>query len=135
MRLPVPTLGGDSPPRPPAASDDNRGMGPVFATAVRAAIDAGEAFIGALVGRRLPLVIALGAPATPGRDALDPSVRCRATTHPEVLVYELLDAHADTAELAAEPRGEPRWAAHLDYLRALQRTGREALAQMVEDRT
>lgn len=47
------------------------------------------------------------------------------------LVYELLDAHADTADLAAEFRCEPRWAAHLDYLRALQRTARETLAQMV----
>ena len=45
------------------------------------------------------------------------------------LLYELLDAHADTADLAAELAYDPRWAAHLDYLRALQRTGREALAQ------
>lgn len=44
------------------------------------------------------------------------------------LVYELLDAHADTAQLAGELERDPRWAAHLDYLRALQRTGREALA-------
>jgi hypothetical protein len=47
------------------------------------------------------------------------------------LVYELLDAHADTAELAGElPAQEPRWAAHLDYLRALQRTARATLAQL-----
>jgi hypothetical protein len=46
------------------------------------------------------------------------------------LVYELLDAHADTAELAADLGPDPRWTAHLDYLRALQRAGREALAQM-----
>ncbi len=46
------------------------------------------------------------------------------------LLYELLDAHADTARLAAGPArdGDLRWRAHLDYLRALQRTGREALA-------
>jgi hypothetical protein len=44
------------------------------------------------------------------------------------LVYELLDAHADTAALAAPLGRDPRWAAHLDYLRALQRTGRELLA-------
>jgi hypothetical protein len=44
-------------------------------------------------------------------------------------MYELLDAHADTAELAAELAEEPRWAAHLDYLRALQRKGRQALAE------
>jgi hypothetical protein len=45
-----------------------------------------------------------------------------------VLVYELLDAHADTAQLAGELECDPNWAAHLDYLRALQRKGREALA-------
>jgi hypothetical protein len=45
------------------------------------------------------------------------------------LVYELLDAHADTADLAAELTADPRWAAHLDYLRALQRVGRGALAE------
>jgi hypothetical protein len=44
------------------------------------------------------------------------------------LVYELLDAHADTADLADGLESDPRWAQHLDYLRALQRTGREALA-------
>lgn len=47
------------------------------------------------------------------------------------LVYELLDAHSDTTQLAAEHEhdGDVRWRAHLDYLRALQRTGREALAR------
>ena len=42
------------------------------------------------------------------------------------LVYELLDAHADTLELTAG--GDLRWEAHLDYLRALQRKAREILA-------
>jgi hypothetical protein len=48
------------------------------------------------------------------------------------LVYELLDAHDDTVRLASAPAGveaEPAWQAHLDYLRALQRVGREALAR------
>jgi hypothetical protein len=44
------------------------------------------------------------------------------------LIYELLDAHSDTAQLAAGLADEPVWEAHLDYLRALQRKGREALA-------
>jgi hypothetical protein len=48
------------------------------------------------------------------------------------LVYELLDAHEDTARLARELGCDPRWAAHLDYLRRLQRVGREALAQTAE---
>jgi hypothetical protein len=50
------------------------------------------------------------------------------------LVYELLDAHQDTARLASELEcGDEAWAAHLDYLRDLQRVGREALAGLGED--
>lgn len=45
------------------------------------------------------------------------------------LAYELLDAHADTAQLADCLPYDVAWAAHLDYLRALQRTGRETLAR------
>lgn len=44
------------------------------------------------------------------------------------VIYELLDAHTDTAQLAAGLADDPVWDAHLDYLRALQRKGREALA-------
>ena len=45
------------------------------------------------------------------------------------LAYELLDAHTDTAQLADGLPYDPCWAAHLDYLRALQRKGRETLAR------
>ena len=45
------------------------------------------------------------------------------------LLYELLDAHIDTIALAGELEGDECWAAHLDYLRDLQRVGREALAR------
>ena len=45
------------------------------------------------------------------------------------LAYELLDAHSDTAQLADGLPYDPPWAAHLDYLRALQRKGREMLAR------
>jgi hypothetical protein len=44
------------------------------------------------------------------------------------LLYELLDAHVDTMRMAGELDSDPAWAAHLDYLRDLQRVGREALA-------
>lgn len=47
-----------------------------------------------------------------------------------VLIYELLDAHQDTAELADEMADDPVWQAHLDYLRALQCKGRELLAHL-----
>jgi hypothetical protein len=51
------------------------------------------------------------------------------------LVYELLDAHDDTARLV---RGdidcwEEAWFAHLEYLRSLQRVGRELLAHAEYD--
>ena len=45
------------------------------------------------------------------------------------LVYELLDAHDDTMRLAQPAVSDDAWAAHLDYLRQLQRIGREALAR------
>jgi hypothetical protein len=44
------------------------------------------------------------------------------------LVYELLDAHDDTVQLASELEADLAWEAHLAYLRALQRKGREVLA-------
>lgn len=47
------------------------------------------------------------------------------------LVYELLDAHADTDRLVHGPSTELSWQVHLHYLRDLQRTGREILAQGV----
>jgi hypothetical protein len=45
------------------------------------------------------------------------------------LVYELLDAHADTEQLAGAPSTQLLWRAHLHYLRDLQRAGREILAR------
>jgi hypothetical protein len=45
------------------------------------------------------------------------------------LVYELLDAHDDTARLAADLVIDLRWQVHLAYLRDLQRHGRESLAR------
>ena len=45
------------------------------------------------------------------------------------LVYELLDAHEDTARLAAEMANDSLWGVHLGYLRDLQRIGREALGR------
>ena len=53
------------------------------------------------------------------------------------VVYELLDAHHDTARLASETGvdcSNMPWRGHLEYLRALQRKGREALAQIEEQR-
>ena len=46
------------------------------------------------------------------------------------LVYELLDAHSDTVDLASQ-LNDPDWQAHTEYVRALQRRGREILALSV----
>jgi len=47
------------------------------------------------------------------------------------LVYELLDASADTQRLLLEvPHAQLPVCVHLDYLRDLQRVGRELLAQV-----
>jgi hypothetical protein len=69
---------------------------------------------------------------TPGRSHLSGRA---AMTSAEDLIYELLDAHSDTAKLADASELDDSWAAHLDYLRALQRTGRETLAQIAEERS
>jgi hypothetical protein len=46
------------------------------------------------------------------------------------LIYELLDAHDDTARLASDLQADPGWRSHLDYLRDLQRVGRELVARL-----
>ena len=46
------------------------------------------------------------------------------------LVYELLDAHADTICMGEEMAGGLEWEAHVDYLRDLQRISREVLANL-----
>ncbi len=46
------------------------------------------------------------------------------------LAYELLDAHDDTARLVHGGVAGEDWPAHLDYLRCLQRRGREVLASV-----
>jgi hypothetical protein len=50
------------------------------------------------------------------------------------LVYELPDAHDDTARLAQGLNGDARWATHLEYLQRLQRVGRELVAASAADR-
>jgi hypothetical protein len=45
------------------------------------------------------------------------------------LLTELIDAHTDTVQLiTSDERTELEWSAHCDYLRALQRVGRETVA-------
>ncbi|MHB8693893.1 MAG: hypothetical protein ACYDHH_21860 [Solirubrobacteraceae bacterium] len=46
------------------------------------------------------------------------------------LTYELLDAHCDTICLAENSSGTPGWAAHVAYLKDLQRVGQRTLAEV-----
>ncbi|MGN6166589.1 MAG: hypothetical protein ACTHQQ_00260 [Solirubrobacteraceae bacterium] len=43
----------------------------------------------------------------------------------------MLDAHDDTARLAADLAVDQHWQVHLEYLRDLQRHGRESLARAI----
>jgi hypothetical protein len=45
------------------------------------------------------------------------------------LIDELLDAHCDTVCLGDELQSDPEWAAHLAYLRDLQRAGHAIVAR------
>jgi hypothetical protein len=57
------------------------------------------------------------------------TIACVAT-----LVYELLDAHDATAQLAEHLAEEDAWAVHLEHLRVLQRRGREVMADLTRER-
>lgn|GEM_PF-4911608 len=50
-----------------------------------------------------------------------------------VLLEELVEASTDTVQLMAAHDLGVRWRAHLDYLRALCRRGRAALARLAEE--
>jgi hypothetical protein len=71
-------------------------------------------------GEQAPSGLAITAPQARGLTEL---------TDIETLVYELLDAHADTVCLADGLEHDPAWSAHIDYLRALQREGLALLSQ------
>jgi hypothetical protein len=71
------------------------------------------------------------AESPPGRGREVSDVPTQRPGRAVVLIYELLDAHDDTARLAGDLARDPEWQAHLEYLRALQRKGRELLARIV----
>jgi hypothetical protein len=98
---------------------------------IQAAVWAGEALICLRLGpavlraHSVPQAVHPAPETTAGDDHLPDA---EAAAGLAALVYEVLDAHADTAQLAdGLPYDRPR-AAHPDYLRALQRKGRETLA-------
>jgi hypothetical protein len=71
--------------------------------------------------------IRLSLPA-PRPDMTNANPTADLSDHLARLVYELLDAHYDTARLAGDDAEDERWHAHLAYLRDLQRVAREVLA-------
>ncbi|HWI75306.1 MAG TPA: hypothetical protein VNT55_25320 [Baekduia sp.] len=133
MRLPVPTPGSDHHRAVALRRTDERRLGASLADALRAAVVAAEAVVQAVVRGGPSAPAAQRAPAPAASVSSDERARRRPAVEHETLVYELLDAHADTADLAAELVSEPLWAAHLDYLRALQRKGRQTLAQTSDE--
>jgi len=99
---------------------------------VAASLRAGTAVVSAAVGLLVSVLGDRAAPHRPparsdGVDLLEERPDLSRVTN---LVYELLDAHLDTVELALELGDDPAWSAHLEYLRALNRQGREAVAHI-----
>ena len=105
------------------------------AIGIQAAVCAGGALIysrlgaAALRAHSVPQALHPASDTTAGDREADSAAAASLAT----LAYELLDAHADTAQLANGLPYDPSWAAHLDYLRALQRKGRETLARTAPD--
>jgi hypothetical protein len=98
---------------------------------LHAAVCAGEALICLRLGAAVLRDHSLRQAVHPARErtASDHQPDAEAAAGLALLAYELLDAHADTAQLADCLAYDRSWAAHLDYLRALQRKGRETLAR------
>ena len=102
---------------------------------IQAAVCAGGALVclrlGVAGGRAhcVPQAVHMSAAGISGNQQSD----AEAAAGLAALEYELLDAHADTAQLADGLPYDRSWAAHLDYLRALQRKGREMLARTAHE--
>jgi hypothetical protein len=96
---------------------------------IRAAVSAVETFIAAVARGPAPARSGISNPAGARRAHVDDAHSGMKVQH-ERLVYELLDAHADTVQLASDLAHEEQWAVHLEYLRGLQRTGYEVLASI-----
>ena len=89
--------------------------------------------VAACVGGAL-VCLRLGAAGRRASATGDQQSAAKAAGDLAAITYELLDAHADTAQLADGLPCDPSWAAHLDYLRALQRKGRETLARATAEK-
>ncbi len=99
---------------------------------LHAAVRAGEALICLRLGAAALRAHCAPQAVHPARETTassDHQPDAQAPASLTILAYELLDAHADTAQLADGLADDRSWAAHLDYLRALQRKGRETLAR------
>lgn len=117
----------------PLFRDPERLRDRLLADAARVAagvLDAGAAG-GRLARAGVDAAVALGRPHTQPGVPIEPPPPPPSERSPHdvtELVYELLDAHDDTAQMATAMAWDPAWREHLEYLRALQRKGRETLA-------
>jgi hypothetical protein len=105
---------------------------PSTAIGIQAAVCAGGALICLRLGAAAPRAHSVPQAVHPAPDTTaggDHQPASASAASLAALAYELLDAHADTSELADGLPYDLSWAAHLDYLRALQRKGREMLAR------
>ena len=117
-------------PNPTRPSTDVAHRRAGLAEEIRAAVTVSGGLIRAGADALLSHIPTIGNQTTPS-DAAAWAVQPVQLEHVADLVYELLDAHRDTAELAAELAEDPSWQAHIEYLRALHRKGREVLARLL----
>jgi hypothetical protein len=115
-----------SPPAHPSSFDHRHGLAHEF----HAVISAGGELIRSIADVVGSHAATITVEPSPGGTASAGVPDDQWHRHVVVLIYELLDAHDDTAQIAAEFTEDPVWQAHLEYLRGLQRTGREVLARI-----
>ena len=132
MRIPAPTRPRENSTRPFRAAWTPRRRD--VASDLLAVVSSGTSLLRAATGvLRSGVMTIAGDARRPRTDPQRDAPCCAGETADDAatLIYEMLDAHYDTAVLAEELTDEdPDWEVHLDYLRALQRKGREMLARM-----
>lgn len=118
------------PPPAPWTHSGPTSRGHALAHEIHAVMSAGEELLRTKADLLLTRVATIIAEPPSGCALTVPDPATQRLSQAVVLIYELLDAHDDTARLAGELAPDPDWQAHLDYLRALQRAGRELLAHI-----
>jgi hypothetical protein len=134
MTRPRPRLTDLAVPRTPSVAERRRTLSDHAGFAVLTAAAAVRTVARALLQEVIP-PNGGAAPEQPRAATPPNSPQLAEADHVVEFVYELLDAHSDTARLASVLPVDQFWGAHLDYLRTLQRKGRELLAQTSAERS